>query len=126
MTFGKVLVIDDDADIRSLLRVLLEGWGLEVVTAENGVDGIALANDVQPMLILLDLNMPKLTGFETARKIRDNPKTASIPILAVTAIGQAENRDEAHLAGCNAVVSKPIEATLLYKAVTRLVGQLHP
>ena len=126
MTFGKVLVIDDDADVRSLLRVLLEGWGLEVVSAENGVDGIALANDAQPMLILLDLNMPKLTGFETARKIRENPKTASIPILAVTAIGQAENRDEAHLAGCNAVVSKPIEATLLYQAVTRLVGQLHP
>lgn len=126
MTFGKVLVIDDDADIRSLLRVLLEGWGLEVVTAENGVDGIALANDAQPMLILLDLNMPKLTGFETARKIRENPRTASIPILAVTAIGQAENRDEAHLAGCDAVVSKPIEATLLYKAVTRLIGQLHP
>jgi two-component system cell cycle response regulator DivK len=126
LTFGKVLVIDDDADIRSLLRVLLEGWGLEVVTAENGVDGIALANDAQPMLILLDLNMPKLTGFETARKIRENPRTASIPILAVTAIGQAENRDEAHLAGCDAVVSKPIEATLLYKAVTRLIGQLHP
>ncbi|MDD9918223.1 MAG: response regulator [Rhodospirillaceae bacterium] len=113
MAFGKVLIIDDDPDILSYLRTLFEGWGFAVHTADNGVDGIAAARDILPALILLDLNMRRLTGFDTARQLRDTPKTATIPILAVTALKKAEDRDEAHLAGCDAVISKPIDTKAL-------------
>lgn len=126
LALGKVLIIDDDPDIRAFLSVLFEGWSFDVATAENGTDGVTLAIDLEPTLILLDLNMRGITGFETARRIKAEPKIASIPILAVTALGKAEDRDEAHLAGCDAVVSKPIDASVLYQAVSRVIGRLHP
>lgn len=125
MAFGKVLIIDDDPDIRSFLEVIFEGWSFEVLTAENGNDGIARAIEAEPALVLLDLNMRGLTGFETARKLRAEPRTAKIPILAVTALRKAEDRDEAHLAGCDAVISKPIDTKMLYEAVNRFFGQFH-
>ncbi len=125
LALGKVLIIDDDADIRSFLSILFEGWSFEVATAENGMDGIMLALDFEPTLILLDLNMRGMTGFETARRIRAESKIASTPILAVTGLGKAEDRDEAHLAGCDAVVSKPIDASVLYQAMSRLIGKMH-
>ena len=69
--------------------------------------------------------MRRLIGFDTARQLRDTPKTATIPILAVTALKKEEDRDEAHLAGCDAVISKPIYTKALYETVTRYFGQLH-
>ena len=125
MAFGKVLIIDDDPDILTYLRTVFEGWGCAVDTADNGNEGINVAIEAQPALILLDLNMRGMTGFETARKLRDTPQTATIPLLAVTALKKAEDRDEAHLAGCDAVISKPIDTKALYDTVTRFFGQLH-
>ena len=125
MAFGKILIIDDDPDIRSYLHTLFEGWSFDVVTADNGTDGLAKAIESQPALVLLDLNMRGVTGFDTARQLRADPRTAKIPILAVTALNKAEDRDEAHLAGCDAVISKPINTKTLYTAVTRYFGQLH-
>jgi CheY-like chemotaxis protein len=123
LDIGTVLIIDDEADIRSFLRAVFEHWGFSVITADGGAAGIALANEQEPTLILLDLNMPGMTGFQTARKIRKCAKIAKIPILAVTALEKSENRDEAHMAGCNAVVSKPIDRERLHQAVVRLIGQ---
>ena len=125
MAFGKVLIIDDDPDILTYLRTVFEGWGCAVDTADNGNEGINVAIEAQPALILLDLNMRGMTGFETARKLRDTPQTATIPLLAVTALKKAEDRDEAHLAGCDAVISKPIDTKALYDTVTRFFGQSH-
>lgn len=125
MAIGKVLIIDDDPDIRAYLVTLLAGWGFKPLTAENGADGVALAAAEVPSLILLDLNMRGMTGFETARRIRATPELAAIPILALTALRKAEDRDEAHFAGCNAVLSKPIETKTLYEAVTRNLGEMH-
>ena len=102
---------------------MIEEWGFDVVTAESGAAGVVLAGDIEPALILLDLNMPGMTGFAAARKIRENPKNKTTPILAVTALENAENRDEANMAGCNAVVSKPIDRDRLYQAMVRLIGQ---
>ena len=98
MGIGTVLIIDNDADIRSFLSAVIEHWGFDVVTAESGAAGVVLAGDIEPALILLDLNMPGMTGFAAARKIRENPKNKTTPILAVTALEKAENRDEAHMA----------------------------
>ena len=125
MINGKVLIIDDDPDIRAILTVQFEGWGFEVITAENAGDGIALAKNVEPRLILIDINMPDISGFEATRKIRENPKTNSTPMLALTAHDTAGDRDEAHQAGCDAFIAKPIDASNLYQAVVKLVGELH-
>ena len=125
MAIGKVLIIDDDPDIRAYLVTLLEGWGFKPLTAENGADGIALAVSDEPSLILLDLNMRGMTGFEAARKIRATPKIAATPILVLTALAKAEDWDEAHFAGCDAVLSKPVETKILYEAVTRTFGEIN-
>ena len=74
MGIGTVLIIDDDVDIRSFLSAVIEHWGFDVVTAESGAAGVVLAGDIEPALILLDLNMPGMTGFATARKIREIPR----------------------------------------------------
>ena len=122
MAFGKVLIIDDAPDILSYLLTLFECLGFAVQTADNGVDGIAAARAILPELILLDLNMQRLIGFDTARQLRDTPKTATIPILVITALKKEEDRGEAHLAGCDAVISKPIYTKALYETVTRYFG----
>ena len=123
MGIGTVLIIDDDVDIRSFLSAVIEHWGFDVVTVESGAAGVVLAGDIEPALILLDLNMPGMTGFATARKIRENTKNKATPILAVTGLAKAEIRDEAHMAGCNAVVSKPIDPERLRQAMVKLVSE---
>ena len=125
MPLGKVLVIDDDPDIRAYLTTLIEGWGFKALTAGNGVDGIARAVVEKPSLILLDLNMRGLTGFDTARRIRALPEIAATPILALTALRKAEDHDEAHYAGCDVVLTKPIGDKKLYEAVTRNFGEIY-
>ena len=90
MGIGTVLIIDDDVDIRSFLSAVIEHWGFDVVTAESGAAGIVLAGDIAPVMILLDLNMPGMTGFAAARKICENPKNKATPISAVTGLAKAK------------------------------------
>ena len=126
MTKQTVLVVDDDADIRVFLKINFESWGFEVVTAEDGAEAAASAADIDADLILLDMNMPSVSGFEAARQIRATEKHSKTPIIAVTAHTSTGNRDEAYQAGCDAIVTKPIDPQKLSQAVTDLTGPLHP
>ncbi len=126
MTKQTVLVVDDDADIRVFLKINFESWGFEVVTAEDGAEAAASAADIDADLILLDMNMPSVSGFEAARQIRATEKHSKTPIIAVTAHTSTGDRDEAYQAGCNAIVTKPIDPQKLSQAVTDLTGPLHP
>ena len=126
MTKQTVLVVDDDADIRVFLKINFESWGFEVVTAEDGAEAAASAADIDADLILLDMNMPSVSGFEAARQIRATEKHSKTPIIAVTAHTSTGDRDEAYQAGCDAIVTKPIDAQKLSQAVTDLTGPLHP
>jgi len=121
-----VLIVDDDADIRAFLKINFEGWGFEVVTAEDGAQAAASAAGVDADLILLDMNMPSVSGFEAARQIRNTDKHSKTPIIAVTAHTSTGDRDEAYQAGCDAIVTKPIDPQKLSQAVTDLTGPLHP
>lgn len=121
-----VLVVDDDADIRVFLKINFESWGFEVVTAEDGAEAAASAADIDADLILLDMNMPSVSGFEAARQIRATEKHSKTPIIAVTAHTSTGDRDEAYQAGCDAIVTKPIDPQKLSQAVTDLTGPLHP
>ena len=126
MTRQTVLVDDDDADIRAFLEIKFESWSFEVVTAEDGAGAAASAADIDADLIPLDMNMPSITGFEAARQIRATEKHSRTPIIAVTAHTSTGDRDEAYQAGCDAIVTKPIDPQKLSQAVTDLTGPLHP
>ncbi|MED6311606.1 MAG: response regulator [Pseudomonadota bacterium] len=126
MTKQTVLVVDDDADIRVFLKINFESWGFEVVTAEDGAGAAASAADIDADLIPLDMNMPSISGFEAARQIRATEKHSKTPVIAVTAHTSTGDRDEAYQAGCDAIVTKPIDPQKLSQAVTDLTGPLHP
>jgi CheY-like chemotaxis protein len=107
-TKAKVLCVDDDHGQRLLLSFLLERQGLDVRTANSGEEGVAVAQEWIPDLILMDLMMPGMNGFQAAELLRADPRTANIPILALTAFGEEKMQAEAESAGINGFVLKTI------------------
>lgn len=108
MSSPKVLCVDDDHGQRLLLSFLLERQGLDVRTAISGQEGVAVAQEWIPDLILMDLMMPGMNGFQAAELLRADPRTANIPILALTAFGEEKMQAEAQTAGINGFVLKTI------------------
>ena len=108
-----VLIVDDQPDIRELLRYSLQSRGLNVAEAVNGLEAVELASQVHPGLILMDLSMPVLDGFEATRQITSQPAMKGIPIVAVSAFCDSHNRHKAIEAGCVDCVSKPIDFRLI-------------
>lgn len=107
---GFVLVVDDEEQNRSLLRDLLEARGYEVAEAENGAQALEKIAQHPPDAILLDLMMPQMDGFEVCRRLKNDLKTARIPILMVTALTERKERMMGIAAGANDFLSKPIDA----------------
>jgi CheY-like chemotaxis protein len=120
----RVLVIEDDAESRFFLAENLTRAGYRVETAIDGNDGLACALSSRPDLIVLDLAMPGLDGWETARLLRAYDGTARIPIVALTAIGFEEGHRRARAVGCNAVIMKPHEHDELERAIVGLLGEV--
>jgi two-component system sensor histidine kinase/response regulator len=106
---GRVLVADDDASTRELLRDLLESMGHHVVEAGNGEEAIRMAVGAPPDAILLDVMMPGMDGFEVCRKLQQEPRTATVPILLLTALSARGERLHGIEAGANDFLSKPID-----------------
>jgi CheY-like chemotaxis protein len=104
-----VLVADDSDDIRDLLRMMLEMRGCHVVEAANGAVAVALADSTRPALILMDLSMPILDGYEATRQIHERPLLQETPIVAVSAFCDTHNRSKALAAGCIECVCKPMD-----------------
>ncbi len=107
-TRSKVLCVDDDHDQRLLLSFLLERQGLDVRTASDGQEGVAIAQEWLPDLILMDLMMQGVDGFEATKILRADPHTADIPILALTAYGEEKMQAKAKEAGMDGFVLKTI------------------
>lgn len=103
-----VLIIDDNAMNVDITQELLEPAGISVLAAENAVRGISIMQDYKPDLVLLDLLMPHLNGFETALVIKTDPEIQNIPLIAFTALATPEDREKALEAGCQDVILKPI------------------
>lgn len=103
----KILAVDDDEDNLLLLTEVLEPMSCSFMTATHGQAALSLAQDYQPDLILLDVMLPDFNGTEVIRHLRENPKTRMIPIVAVTALARAEDRERLLLAGCDDYISKP-------------------
>ena len=116
-----VLVVDDFDDTRLLLRTWLERRGFRVVEAGNGFEAIDQAESESPDLIIMDMQMPQLDGLSATRRIRDLKSMNSVPIVAVSAYGADQFRDQALAAGCNEYVSTPFEPATLEGIIRSLV-----
>jgi two-component system cell cycle response regulator DivK len=105
---ARILLIEDNADNRELMAYLLSGAGNDVVLAQSGPEGVELACRQQPDVILLDLHMPEVDGFETARRIKRDPELQQIPLVAVTAVAMVGDRETVLKLGFDGYISKPI------------------
>lgn len=114
-----VLIVDDSATNRYLLAFHLRAQGWEIAEAESGVGALALAATRPPQIVLLDLHMPEMDGFETATRLRALPGAAAIPIIAVTANVSPAARATARVAGFSAFLTKPIDPELLWAEIQR-------
>ncbi len=117
----KILIVDDDSNFRQVTRLSLSLEGYEVLEASGGREAINLARQMQPDLILLDILMPGLDGYETCRQIKTNPATSHIPIIVLTALGDPAARYKAQDAGADDCVAKPVMSQELRERVARLL-----
>ncbi len=117
----KILMIEDEELNRDMQSRRLELKGYEVVMAEDGETGIEMARTESPDLILMDVSLPGINGYETTRRIKAQPETRSIPIIALTAWAMETDRQKALAAGCDDYDSKPVEFTRLISKIEALL-----
>ncbi len=120
---AKIVIIEDDLTFLDLLRVHLAGAGHEVLTAEDAVLGLRAIIASAPDLILLDLSVPYLDGFEMIEALRTDPATRNIPVIVLTGRGDDETYTQARKLGAAQLLTKPVARDLLIKAID---GQLDP
>ncbi len=119
----KVLYVEDNDDNVFMLKMRLELLGdFEVLTAEDGERGCAMAVSEHPDIILMDLEMPVMDGWEATRRLKSNPQTRDIPIIALSAHALAGEREKALAAGCNEYDTKPIEFDRLVSTVRGILA----
>jgi CheY-like chemotaxis protein len=119
----RVLVIDDDAQVRALVAAILESEGYEVRGATGGVEGLALADTDPPDVVLLDLQMPGMNGYEVCRVLRQGPKTRQIPVVMVTVSDDPHLNREAYAAGAQACMPKPFRKEGLIAVIEAALAQ---
>jgi len=116
-----ILLVEDNEMNRDMLSRRLERRGFEVLTAEDGAVGVASATSSQPDLILLDMSLPVMDGWTAARALKDEPATANIPIIALTAHAMAGDREKALQAGCDEYDTKPVDFKRLMSIIERFL-----
>lgn len=126
MPVETVLLVEDNPDNRAIYSIVLRHHGFEVVEATNGEDGIETARARLPHLILMDVSMPGIDGWEATRRLKADPATAGIPVIALTAHAMAEDRRKATEAGCDSYLAKPIEPRRVLEEVRRVLGKVAP
>ncbi len=117
----KILIIDDDVDTTRLVCLMFQNLGYQTVAANDGRQGLVKTSQEAPDLVLLDIMMPDMDGYEVARRLRSNPETTRIPILMFTAKSQAEDRIIGHDAGADDYLTKPTHPTQLQAHVQALL-----
>jgi len=117
-----ILVVEDQEDNRQILHDLLVSAGYELVEAVSGEEALVALTARRPDLILMDIQLPVIDGYETTRRIRSNPELKSIPIIAVTSYALAGDEAKALAAGCNAYVTKPFSPRAVLAKVQGLLA----
>lgn len=118
----KILLVEDNEMNRDMLSRRLTRNGFEVVVAVNGQEGVDLATSEMPDLILMDMSLPILDGWEATRQVKTNPATANIPVIALTAHAMAQDKADALAAGCDEFDTKPVELPRLMGKINALLG----
>ena len=113
----RILVIEDQEDNRIILRDLLTSADFEVIEALNGQEGVDMAEAEKPDLILMDIQLPVLDGYQATRQIKANPSLSLIPIIAVTSYALSGDEAKAMAAGCDGYITKPFSPRLLLEKV---------
>ena len=116
----RVLLVEDHPDTSEVIRKGLSFVGYDVLIAEDGQQAVAFAAHLLPDIIIMDMKLPKMNGFDATMRIRENPKTASIPILSVTAMTGPGDREKCLAAGCNGYLAKPFTYKELDQALQKL------
>ena len=119
----RILVVDDSVTVRKVTTRLLERNGMEVFTAKDGVDAMATLQDHKPDLMLLDIEMPRMDGFEVASLVRHDSRLKDIPIIMITSRTGDKHRDRAMSIGVNEYLGKPFQEDLLLGTMNRLLGR---
>ena len=122
----KILLIDDEADILEFVKYNLERDGYEVHTAANGAEGLQVALDIKPHLILLDMMMPVLDGVETCKAIRRSPKLRKVMVVFLSAVSDEEMQLQGYGAGADDYISKPVKMNILRSRVKAILNRISP
>ena len=122
MTGQAILIIDDDPCSRKLARDVLSHVGYAILEAANAEDGLALAYSERPGLVLMDVQLPGMSGVEALGRLRADPVTTGIPVVAVTALAMKTDRDRLAAAGFDAYLEKPLDVRELPRQLTALVA----
>ena len=120
---AKVLLIEDNEMNRDMLSRRLQKQGYEIVIAVDGEEGLAKAQTEAPALILMDMSLPGIDGWEATRRLKAAPQTQKIPVIALTAHAMSDDREKALAAGCDDFDTKPIELHRLLSKIQALLGQ---
>jgi two-component system cell cycle response regulator DivK len=119
----RILVVEDTEDNRRILRDLLTRAGFELIEAMDGESGVSMATAHRPDLILMDIQLPVFDGYEATRRIKANPDTKNIPIIAVTSYALSGDETKAIAAGCDGYVAKPFSPRRILAMVQEFLPQ---
>ena len=119
---SRILVVEDQEDLRAILRFTLEGAGYEVIEAVDGGEGVAKALAERPDLILMDIQMPVLDGYDATRRIKALAGMAATPIVAVSSFAMKGDEETARASGCDAYVTKPYSPKQLLVLVQKILA----
>jgi two-component system cell cycle response regulator DivK len=119
---ASILIIEDNSANLKLARLILESAGYAVLTADDATDGILKANDEQPDLILMDIQLPGMDGLSATRVLKSRPSTAHIPIVALTAFAMHDDPGKMFAAGCDGYLAKPFRRASLLQVVARALS----
>ena len=120
---ARVLLVEDNEMNRDMLSRRLIRQGFEVMIAVDGAEGVSMARETHPDLVLMDMSLPLIDGWEATRQLKAAEQTKSIPVIALTAHAMSGDRDKALEAGCDDYDTKPIELPRLLEKMRRLLGQ---
>ena len=118
----RVLVVEDTEDNRKIIRDLMTSAGYEMIEALDGGAGVAMAAEHKPDLILMDMQLPVLDGYEATRRIKADPALAHIPVIAVTSYALSGDEDKARTAGCDGYIAKPFSPRQMLAKVREVIG----
>ena len=119
---NKVLIVDDSETVRSILSMRFEVSGYDVITARDGQEAIEKTKDEKPAILILDLMLPKINGYEVCRMLKFDEKYKNLPIIILSALDQQEEREKAVKSGADAYFIKPFDLDLLVTKVKSFIG----